>query len=223
MKNIVFLSASPKAEEESATGLLVEMAGDRIEDGVAVKTFIDVRQSFKKHSTLEDFEKMSKADALVIAFPLYVFCMPGILTRFLQDYYQYIMESGKSSGRLKVYAIVNCGFPEPGINIEAVRVIRSFSSHIGARFRFGILIGGGGILVGQKGKSVMKKTVRKLNNAFTEIATDISSELPTAVENIHIDTGISRFLYLFIGNLSWPWLARKNGLKKKDMYRQPYL
>jgi hypothetical protein len=148
--------------------------------------------------------------------------MPGILTRFLQDYYQYLIEHEKVSGKAKVYAIVNCGFPEPEINLEAVRVIGSFCRHVNAHFRFGVLIGGGGMLLGAKGAFFMKKVVNRLRETFLTIATDIQREdLPT-MDNVAITMNFPRWLYFFMGDRSWISMARKNGLHKKDLYVKPY-
>ena len=88
---------------------------------------------------------MREADALLIVFPLYFFCLPGMLTQYLDDYAQFIGVKGKTQ---KVYTIVNCGFPEPEINTEAIRVMQSFSRHVGASFRFGIGFGSGGMILG---------------------------------------------------------------------------
>jgi len=221
MKSIVFIDASPKVIRESASKYLVEMVASQIDNAVT-KTFINVRQSLSKRKTHEDFELLSRADAVIIAFPLYIFCVPGILTRFLQDYYQYLIEHGKVASSSKVYAIINCGFPEPEINLEAARVIRSFCQHVNAHFRFGVLIGGGGLLLGAKGAFFMKKTVRRLNETFLTIAKDIQrDDLPT-MDNVAIQMNFPRRLYFFMGDKSWVSMARKSGLHKKDLYGKPY-
>ena len=222
MKNIVLINASPKINEPSASEYLVGVAQGHIDEDANNKIIINIRQSIKKHKTQEDFVAISKADAIIIAFPLYIFCMPGILTRFLEDYYKFCTEPGRASSNAKVYAIVNCGFPEPEINLEAVRVIRSFCHHVNAHFRFGVLIGGGGMLVGAKDAPFMKKTLGNLNDAFATIAQDIASTDFREIENINIAMNFPRRLYLFMGNRGWHSMARKNGLKKKDLYKRTY-
>lgn len=222
MKSIVFISASPKIKEKSVSGFLANMAGDSITGNVE-KIFINVRQSINKHKTIEDFKKISQADALIIAFPLYVFCLPGILMRYLEDYHKFLNETGKTSNsKTKVYAIVNCGFPEPDINQEAMDVIRSFCRHIGADFRFGLLIGGGGMLLQAKDAPFMKKTMRNLENAFQTIALDLENDQNEEKDDIRISMNFPRRLYFFMGDRGWVSIARKHGLKKKDLYRKPY-
>lgn len=224
MKNVVLVSASPKINEQSVSKEFLELAGSQINDDLFNKTFIDVRKSISTHNLSEDFETLSKADVIIISFPLYVFCLPGILTRFLVAYYNYYTISGNVRNNVKVYAIVNSGFPEPEINLEAVRVIRSFSQYINAEFRFGVLIGGGPMMFAAKNAPFMKKAVQKLIDAFSSIAEDINLKNSAKMNHIYIGVNFpfSRRLYFFMGDRGWITSARKNGLQKKDLYKKPY-
>jgi hypothetical protein len=222
IKHVVLISASPKVQEESTSKMLLSLAEGQMDKASIRITKVDVRQSISQRHTEADFEMMLQADALVIAFPLYVFCLPGILIRFLQDYDQYRTQHGTAANNAKVYTIVNCGFPEPGINEEAVRVIQSFSRHIGASFRFAVLIGGGGMLLGAKDAPFMKNTMATLNDAFQRIGKDILSEEQPSIQNVSVFVKFPRKLYFFMGNRNWASSAHKNGLKKKDLYRKPY-
>lgn len=94
MKNVVLVSASPKINEQSVSRKFLEMAGSEINSDLFSKTFIDVRKSFLTHNLTEDFETLARADIIIISFPLYYFCMPGMLTRFLVDYHNYYTSSG---------------------------------------------------------------------------------------------------------------------------------
>jgi hypothetical protein len=226
MRNIVLISASPKIKEQSISRDLLDMAGNQLAQTAYNKTFIDVRKSISGPKLSEAFATLSKADVIIISFPLYVFCLPGILTRFLQDYYQYYTENStaRDKVKVKVYAIVNCGFPEPEINLEAVRVIRSFSQHINAEFRFGVLIGGGPMILAAKDAPFMKKTIQQLHAAFSSIAEDISQEQIAKHDHIYLGLKFpfSKRLFYFFGGRGWVTLARKNGLQKTDLYKKPY-
>lgn len=224
MKNVVLVSASPKINEQSVSKEFLEMLGSQINSELFHKTFIDVRKSFLSHNLTEDFETLAQADAIIISFPLYYFCLPGMLTRFLVDYHNYYTTRGNLKNHVKIYTMVNCGFPEPEINLEAVRVIKSFSQHLNAEFRFGVLIGGGPMMVAAKEAPFMKKAVQKLNSALTSIAADIQAENSTPIDSIYIGVNYPflRRIYYFMGGRGWITLARKNGLKKKDLYKKPY-
>jgi hypothetical protein len=224
MKNIALIDGSPKINEKSVSKYLADIVAKLIGD-IADKTYINIRQSFMKQQTVDAFKFLLKADAIIITFPLYIFCLPGILMRFLQDYQQFLLESGKTLTNKKVYAIVNCGFPEPEICLEAVRVIKSFCQHTNAQFRFGILIGGGGMLVGAEKAFFMKKIFRKLNDALLTIAKDIQGNDPGIINNVEIAAMPfpRKLINLMMNSFGWPSMARKNGLSIKDLYRKPYL
>lgn len=222
MKNIVLIDGSPKINEASTSQYLIEALSNHIKETTSNKYFINARRSLTRHTTAEDFTVMANADAVIIAFPLYIFCLPGMLMRFLEDYYQFYLESGRVRRSTRVYAIVNCGFPEPEINLEAVRVIKSFSRHINADFRFGLLIGSGGMLREAKDAPFMKKTLKKLDEALATITSDIESNDVKEMDNINITVNFPRRLYFFMGHRGWMAQARKNGLKKQDLYRKPY-
>lgn len=224
MKKVVFINGSPKTTPSSASALLISQGQGLIKSESNIQTYtVNIRESITHNHCEEDFECMQSADALIFAFPLYVFCVPGIVMRFLQDFHDYIKKNVGSAGNIKVYAIVNCGFPEAGINAEAVRVIECFSKRIGAHFRFGIMVGGGGMFTdGVKDAPVMKKTFTALSNGFRLMAQDIQTNRCDPLQNLSINLNFPRGLYLLIADRSWVSLARKNRLKKKDLYRRPY-
>jgi len=76
--------------------------------------------------------------------------------------------------------------------------------------------------LGARDASIMKKTLRRLNDAFAAIVRDIESDDLENPENFYIAMNFPRRLYLFMGDRGWYALARKNGLSKKDLYRRPY-
>nr|WP_319488767.1 NAD(P)H-dependent oxidoreductase [uncultured Caproiciproducens sp.] len=221
-KNVVLISASPKVNEKSVSDMLTAMAEGQMGADNFHITHVNVRKSITQKHTGSDFEAMLKADALVIAFPLYFFCLPGILIRFLQDYDQFYKLHQDSAAKAKVYAVINCGFPEPGINTEAARVIESFSRQTGNTFRFAVLLGGGGMLLGAKDAPFMKKPMAAITEGFHATAQDIQSEDLSPIENVVVSMKFPRKLYFFMGNRGWTSSARKNGLKKEDLYRKPY-
>lgn len=221
MIKIVLIDGSPRLEEKTASTGFLTRVDTALKDNEFEKQFIHVRKSLKA-APKADFAKLLVADAIVFAFPLYYFCLPGLLMRFLEDYEKYLREHSGQKRPAKVYAIVNCGFPEPEINTEAVRVIGCFSHHIGARFRFGVLIGGGSMMSSIEGVGPVKKAYEKLGKAIQTIADDIRSENVKAPQNVLIQPSFPRRLYLLIGSMGWKQQAKKNGLQKADLYRKPY-
>lgn len=220
-KNVVLVSASPKIGTISVSGFLTDLQENQMKEQGLDLYRIDVRKSLTKGTPENDFQAMLQADAIIFTFPLYIFCLPGLLMRFLQDFFEY-QSINKNDHKPYVYSVVNCGFPEAWINQEAVDVIKSFSRSIGATFRFGVLIGGGGMLVRTHDKPFMRKTMNKIVGSFRVIGKDVISKSNRMLENISVTQNFPSRLYYLMGNMGWVYVAKKYGLKKKDLYRQPY-
>lgn len=219
-KKVVLINGSPKTSEVSVSETLAGILEQQLNSAGICVTNISVRKSISKGSD-KDFLSMMEADALVFLFPLYFFCLPSLLIRYLQDYQEFLRRQDKNKEGQKIYAVVNCGFPESNINSEALRVIKSFSAHINASYRFGISLGGGGMFIGAAKAPFMKKTIESLNAAFADIAGDIA-ETGLPKDDVYIEPKIPRALYFWGGNMGWKQASRNNGLKNKDLYRQPY-
>ena len=221
-KKIVLINASPRTAGHTASGTLLSLCAKQMMSDVLDIRTVHVRESMRSGRRDHDFADMLHADALVFFFPLYIFCLPGLLMRYLQDFHSYFLAHPHPSGATRVYAVVNCGFPEPDINEEAVRVFRSFSEKIDADFRFGILIGCGPMVATEAEMPYMKKTGIKLKSAFATLHADVLAEAPGDVRDLQIEAGVPRRLYFLFGDKSWVRSARRNGLKNKDIYRRPY-
>lgn len=213
-RNFVIVNGSPRTSGIATSALLTELAEKKIAaEGYQTK-IIDVRKGLKG-DTRPAFEAMREADTILFVFPLYIFCLSGLLTRFMQDYAEYLSHN-PGEGEKRVYAVVNCGFPEPDINMEAVRVIKSFCRRTGAQFGFGVCIGCGGMLVETKDASFMKPFFNGLGEVFGRIAKGETGE------DVLLAPRLPRALYFMRGNKGWSLMSKKNGLKKKDLYRRPY-
>lgn len=221
MKKIVLIDGSPRPEEKTASARFLARAESVWRDEEYEKRFINVRKSLQ-NGPEADYAGILEADAVVLAFPLYYFCLPGLLMRFLEDCEKYGREHGGRKKPAKIYAIVNCGFPEPGINAEAVRVVGCFSRRIGAQFRFGVLIGGGPMIASMDAVGPVKKAYEKLDGALRTMAADLRGEAAPELPDVLIQPSFPRRLYLLMGGMGWKQQVKKNGLKNSDLYRRPY-
>ena len=221
-KRIIVINGSPKASAQSTSGTLALQA-QNLFSTIDIEAGVIRAGSAINDSALEaDFAAMYAANALLFIFPLYYFCIPSKLMRFMEDYAAHVARKGGLSHRQHVYVIVNCGFPEPDINEEAIRVVRSFAGHIGASFRFGVSSGAGAMITEAKDAPFMKKAAALLDNALSQMAQDTLVPMPAPPENVSISPNFPRRLYFFMGNRGWYSMARKNKLNKKDIYVRPY-
>ena len=219
-KQIVIVSGSPKVDQDWAVSeFLAKRGADLLRDETLNTIVIPVRRALLHRETDQAFAVMANADAIVMVFPLYFFCMPSMLTRFMQDF---TAAYPKSNRIANVYAIVNCGFPEAEINREAMRVVEQFAKKTGASFRGGLMIGCGGMLLGAKSAPFMRPVYAQIDALFTRIKSDMLSgeSQPAAIEPVAVK--FPRSMYFIGGNTGWKFAARKNKLHKKDLFRTPY-
>jgi len=225
--HVILIDASPKVSEKSVSEWFSDYCRDYWKNESFTVEQINVRKSIKNADLTEVYKRMEKADAYVIIFPLYFFCMPGILTRFLQDYVCFFLEHSEPvRQKKKVYAVVNCGFPEPENNEEAIHVIKSFSEKIQAEFGFGISLGAGPMIYGAKDAPFMKKVFHNIEEALTMIKEDILAgerkpEQQT-LKNVYLTANFPRKLYLSFGSKGWIKTAKANQLEKGELYKRPY-
>ncbi len=218
-KHAVIISASPKPPGTAASDHLAAIAAAAMRDETIDVRVINARETLTKQTTGEAFAAMAAADAMIVVFPLYIFCLPGITMRFLQRYGEYAAKLPERR-QTAVYSVVNCGFPEPEINEEASRVIGRFAKAVGARYGFGILIGGGGMVA--MSVSPVKKMMVKFQEACKRIQAEIKSGTCEPAKSVCLRIHFPSRLYLFMGNIGWKRWIRKNGGKKKDLYARPY-
>ena len=219
-KRIVILSASPKVDQSTAVSSLLAKHGERllIDEQIEVQT-IPVRQALLHHETAQAYASMASAYAIIVIFPLYFFCMPAMLTRFLQDY---VSAYPQPSACAKVYAIINCGFPEPEINREAVRVIDCFARRAGFVFGGGVMVGCGGMIFAAMDAPFMRPVFAALDRLYLQAKAGLLLGSADEPEIISVAAKFPRALYFCGGNAGWKSTARMNNLTKKDLFRKPY-
>ncbi len=194
MKRVCLVNGSLRGEKSSSREFLSDVltrmnAAEFSTEKISVKA--------KSHDGYPDetLSIMAYADAVVIAFPLFTYSLPGGLARLLEDFYSYATRGGGHSKNAKVFAIVNCGFPEPGICNEAIRVVRNFCARLGLSYRFSVAIGSGPA-------TVMTRKIPFLNlalkRAFSRIVKDIRGAGSEKMEDMFIKPIIPKGIILKI-------------------------
>ncbi|MEN6419835.1 MAG: flavodoxin [Clostridiaceae bacterium] len=219
---LTIINGSPKVDgNPSVSDYLSALAETQIQNGAFGIERFSARKSVLAGST-DAFSAMAESDAILLVFPLYFFCLPGILTRFLQDYAAFVKTQPQSGEAPSVYAIVNCGFPEDEISSDALRVVESFCRAIGAKYRFGLMIGGGGMLLGAKDAPFMKNVMATINEFLLQAQSDITAPQETEQHTMRAFVKFPRKLYFMMGNIGWKMQAKQNGLKPRDLKKKPY-
>jgi multimeric flavodoxin WrbA len=214
---INFINGSPKIGQNNTGHFISELERMIKENKNASNTeIIDVQINRPKIDEAEK-EKILDGDALVFCFPLYADAIPSHLLTVMVE-----LENCFQSQQKKpiVYAAVNCGFFEGKQNHIALDIVRNWSRRATLEWKQGIGIGGGE-MQGQALVSVPcgngpKTSLGKMMQTFVE---NILHQ--TAGVNLFANPNFPRFLFIFMGHQSWFAMAKKNGLKRKEIFYQP--
>ncbi|MBU3093590.1 NAD(P)H-dependent oxidoreductase [Clostridium sp. CF011] len=222
MKNICFINGSPKGKKSSSF-FFINKLDEEVNEKNYNKFYIHATSSIHSGKIEEDFKTMDTADVIVIAFPLYIYCVPGLLMRFLEDYYMHFKTRNALIKDVRVYAVVNCAFPDPMINNETIRVLKNFCVRLNLNWRFAVSIGAGGLVGAAKKIKFINSLCSKVYDSLYEINKDIETNLEKPIENKYAAPNSSILLYGKIGKSSWIKAAMSNGLSEEDLYKKPYI
>ncbi len=204
MKRICFINGSLRGKAASSLKFL-HGVDKLLSDTEFEKPIITVKTLMPGGYPAEILKMIGDANALVIAFPLFCYSLPGALMRLLEDYNAYARQNG-ARHETRVYAIVNCAFAEPEINAEAIRVMRNFCRSAGLEWRFALSIGCGPVAVLA---SVIPFLNMRIRRGFREIADDIRQDRRDARATFMVKPFISKKILLAI----------RDGLEKKAQRR----
>jgi hypothetical protein len=194
MKKICLLNGSLRGKDSASLQFLDRVAADMGPDDFEVSR-VTVPFGINGHSRAETLGAMADADALVVAFPLFSYTLPGALTRLLEDFERDMQNSGRRDRSTKVYAIVNCGFPEPRINQEAVRVVKNYCARLGVRYEFSIAIGSGPVTTMTMKVPFLNPGLKK---AFRRMVSDMKSDTNGPREDVFITPAIPKRIILWM-------------------------
>jgi hypothetical protein len=173
MVNVCFVNGSLRGKKASSLEFLEDL-GRRLSKRYYDKTTLTVRAKVGESYPLDMLKTIADAEAIVFAFPLHNYGLPGALMRLLEDYYQYARDGGRYNKGVKIYAIVNCGYPRAEKTTgEAVRVMKNFCQRLSLNWRFAVCIGTGPVVVMTK---KIPFSYRQLKKAYAQIASDIRGQ-----------------------------------------------
>lgn len=193
MKNICLINGSLRGKEASSLVFLNYING-MLDDTEFNKDIINVRAKVKESYPENDLKTISRADAIIMVFPLFTYGIPGALMRLLEDFYQYA-KSNDYNKAARIYIVVNCGFPRSEIMGELIRVMKNFCRRLSLNWRFAICMGGGPIAA----KTVKVPLLNmKYKRAFSAIASDIKNSDTGQKDNYFIKPIIPEPVILWI-------------------------
>ena len=203
---ILFLNGSPKSSG-SASEVIINGLRKKLGDTNEHKTLSVLglgREDF--------FAEIAGTSVMVVVFPLYVDGLPSHLLRFLYDVKDEIKQKRSD---LMVFAIANNGFFEGKQNALALSMMQHFCVAAGIQWGQGLGIGGGGMTaVAPLGAGPLKS----IGIALDTLSANIQGE--TGGEDFFAQPNFPKFLYKLGGHSAWRHEAKRNGLKRNELYKR---
>lgn len=170
MNNICFINGSLRGKEASSLVFLNCING-MLANTEFNKDIINVRAKVKESYPEDKLKTISRADAVIMVFPLFSYGVPGALMRLLEDFYLYAKgnDYNKAAG---IYIVVNSGFYRPEIMTELIRVMKNFCRRLSLNWRFAICMGAGPVAAWTVKIPLLNMKYKK---AFSAIASDIKN------------------------------------------------
>ena len=229
---IAMISGSPKASGSASMYLLSQLEALLQGDEITIVP-ADALMRLKDETEREKrIREMLGRDAIVLSFPLYFDAIPSNLLLFMQEA-ERIIESMPQSASAEIdvdgemyvhktvlHVIVNNGFYESSQNKTAIEMAHIWGNKCGFKRGSDIAVGAGGMVqMAPMGKGPM----HNLGAAMKELAGDIrsfGSKKTGSRDNsevILVEPNFPRFLYIQCAHMGWHQMAKKNGLRAKDI------
>lgn len=203
---VAWINGSPKAENSASGSLLNDLScyvSDRVEifEAAFHNTYVPE----------ETVEELGRAQAWVVAFPLYVDGIPAhVLSCLVQ-----LENVPWRERQIHIYGIVNCGFYE-GIQAEsALKILENWCRKTGFIWGGGLGIGGGGALAQMPQTKNGHGPKAPVDAALQSLADDILS--CRTHKNQFVSIAFPRPLYQLAAQIGWRLTIRANGGKIKDL------
>jgi len=216
--NITAINGSPKRGESNSAeviSIIRSMIGSGHEWNV-----ITPGELLRKGAAIP-VESLTDADILLFVFPLYVDGIPSTLLRCTEAWAGALAKTPKGSKR--IFAVVNCGFIEGVQNHVALDMMSHFSRAAGQIWCGGAGIGSGEMIAALRNVP-QKAGIRKpVIAALQRVADAIRNPDGKVVPVVFTQHAIPWFLYRIMGHFGWRKMARKNGLKRRDLDARPLM
>ena len=154
-------------------------------------------------------EAIKNGENIVFSFPLYADSLPAYFLAFLKRLNTSV---GSIVSQSRVYVIVNNGFYDDVQNNIAIKIIWKWCDKCGLLKGRALAIGAGGMV---HAAPLGKGPLAKVDSALKQLAEDIENN--RSADTIFVKPAIPRFLFTFMGNLSFTAEGKKNGLSKADI------
>ena len=220
-RRILLLVGSAKMNRSTSEVLGTYVLDKLIEGGFESETLF--AHKILKSDTGKDelLSSVNKADLIILAFPLYVDCLPYSVISMLEHIAKN-RQVETDSRKQSLLCIVNCGFPEAHQNDTAVAICRQFARETDFDWAGGLTLGAGEVIAGRDLSKVgrLSRNVVKSLDLAVEALADGKPVSQKAID-LMAKPLIPRWLYLLVGGSRWKRESKEHGVRERLLAR-PY-
>lgn len=205
---ISIINGSQKSGQ-SNSGLILEWLNKLIKNDHEIKNY-----KLKMKLFTEDiYSEIISGEVIVLAFPLYRNSIPANTLQMLIELEKILKE--KRTKDIIVYTIINLGFYEAKQAHIAFENIKHWCERSEVKFGGGIGQGAGEMLGAMRKIPLNIGLYNNLWRALKLMTAKISSK--ESFDIIYLSPYCPKFLWRIMGHIMWNMLAKKSGLKKKEL------
>jgi len=209
---ISIINGSQKSKE-SNSGLILNKLNKLISTDHEIKNYKLGAKGFPE----KILKEIGSGDIIVLAFPLYVDSIPTNMLKMLIELEKYIKK--EPTQNTIIYTIINNGFYEGKQTHIAFEIIENWCERSCVKFGGGIGQGAGETIGFVKNMPFTGFIFYNLEHALELLAKKMESKEPYNVT--YLSPLLPRFLWRIMAHhFFWYPLARKNKLKRKDLFRK---
>lgn len=220
LRKVVLLVGSPRTKKSTSAALGEYLLAQLAAKGVEIET-IHIYTTFNRaEQTNAALASIDSAGLVLLAFPLYVDELPGVVVAALERIA--VHRAGKQTAQ-RFAAIANCGFPEAHHNDTALTICANFACAAGFQWSGSLSLGAGEMIHGAK-LTEMRGPAIPIMKALDLAAESLATQKVISTEACNLLTRpvIPHFVYTFMGNFGWKSQAKRWGAEKL-LKRQPYM
>lgn len=219
IRRALLLVGSPRTKKSTSASLGGYLFEQLEAWSVETRTIHIYTSLYSRERMKAMYEAINTADLVVLAFPLYVDCLPAPVTNALEKIAEHCNQSSIRFG-----AIANCGFPESRHNNTALAICSQFAHQNGFAWMGGLSLGAGeGLVHGVPlneldGRAIPLK--KSLDLAAQALAA--GNHIPQSARDLLAQPIIPNWMYTVQGGFGWRQQAKQYGMEK-ELKRKPYL
>lgn len=209
MKTLL-ISGSPRMSKSTSVYLLNAIK-DRLGENNETMLF-ELSKNVDNKTAKKIIENLSDADNIVVAYPLYVDCLPSHLLSALK-YIEENMESRKNE--IHVYQIVNNGFYDAQQNSIAIDIVWQWCRKCSMKKGAALAVGAGEMA---QQAPLGHGPSTNLGKAVDGLVQNIMNN--NSKDTVYVEPNFPRFLYKMAAHMGWRRQAKNNGLKVSDILKR---